>query len=418
MVRTSRVNLAQWAMDFLALTAGWIGAVQCVALWARLPGLHALPRRTPRAALVMLVPLSAGLLAWPALGGDLRIWAWCLAPSLGVGVSLGLLLACAVPRRPEQWWRHSPAVTDQTVEALDISLGKGQEDAGALLLRPRQAEGGEPGSGGEGARQGTVVVLAHGGGNDRLYGMWYLVDCLTRRGLQVLTAHLPGHGRGGQDVFTLEAGRGRLDLLVTRARELAGQGRVVILGQSLGASLALDLTARGVPVDAVVSVSAPVTLNLGPGLLRELCAFFRPAVYGALAYGNPYEALPAVGWFKREAFPIRVCDEINPHAGVISSRAQRKPPDVSYVRAFEQALSQMALDRRLQTDGCPVLLVQGDRDGVVPAEQARCLAQIMGKRARLLAYTRVTHLDGLLDRRVVGDILQWVEQAGAGEETK
>jgi len=293
-------------------------------------------------------------------------------------------------------------LTDQTVEALDISLGKGQEDAGALLLRPCQGEGGEPGSGGEGARQSTVVVLAHGGGNDRLYGMWYLVDCLTRRGLQVLTAHLPGHGRGGQDIFTLEAGRHRMDLLVARARDLAGQGRVVILGQSMGASLALDLTARPtkVPVDAVVSVSAPVRLSLGPGLLRELYAFFRPAVYGALAYGNPYEALPAVGWFKRETFPIR------------------KPPEVSYVEAFHQALAQMAQDRRLSTDGCPVLLVQGDRDGVVPAEQARCLAQTMGKRARLMAYTRVTHLDGLLDRRVVGDIIQWVEQAGVGEETK
>lgn len=251
-------------------------------------------------------------------------------------------------------------------------------DGDALWIAPR-------------ARSSGVVVLVHGTGNDRLYGFWYLIDALVARGYSVLTANLPGHGRGGTDTFDLAACRARLDALASRARQLGSP--VFVLGQSLGGALVLDAVARRADFAGFIAVSAPLEVHVGATMLRELGALTRPAVYRALRYGTIADVLPAAGSFRRAEFPVRV------HG------------TQSYVHAIAEVVSEMALANRLAalaTPSVPVLLVHGEQDGVVSIAQARGTASALHGRADALFGESVHHLDPLFDEAIVRSVVDWI----------
>lgn len=361
------------ALDGILTLVGWVLSVQFVGLVAGLPGLHLLPRRTPR---VLGLGFTGGAAAcWWFVG------AWWIVPLCApVGILVAAGLACAIPRRPDRAYLPPSA---RGVEEVPLA---GHASAGALYLQPDPA----------GRPPRTVVVLSHGGGNDRLFGLWLVIDTLRAAGHGVLTAHLAGHGVGGDDRFDLEASRARLDALLAEATSRGGGAPVVVLGQSVGASLALDAAARDGGPDGVVAVSAAADgLDVGAGSSSELLGLCRPSIYRALAYGNTYEVLPAVGRFKRRSFPVRVDD---PRA---------------YVLAFDRTIREMALPGRLGDPGtCPVLLIHGTLDGVIGVRHARMLESALGGRATLALLRGATHMDPLFDRRAIQRILGWLDGLG------
>ena len=166
---------------------------------------------------------------------------------------------------------------------------------------------------------------------------------------------------------------------------------MVLLGQSLGGSLALDCLTRECPhPDRIVTVSAPTEVKLGGSMVSELAAFFRPSIYRALAYRGPYRALPAFGPFKRGRFPVRVGDGEN------------------YIDALTRAVAEMDLPDKLEGAApCGVMIVHGARDGVIPVAQARQLAGALGDTTRLHIALGATHLDPLLNRTIVDEILDF-----------
>jgi len=270
-----------------------------------------------------------------------------------------------------------------TAEPLELPADPG---SGAVLLsRDRETR--------------ACVVIAHGGGNHRFFGLHYLVRTLLDNGFDALTAHLAGHGRGGVDTFTLDNARARLDALVACARER--ERVVVVLGQSLGGSLALDQLARGSGGDAVVSVSAPTSLDSDLRLGLELGCLLKPAVYRQIRYAGLLGALPAYRGFRRRAFPVRTPDSLH------------------YLDAFASAVDSMALPERLNTaeDPPPVLIVHGERDGVVPCAQAGALAGALGSTTQRCLEPGVHHLDPLLNRRVVARIVHWLQELPQGRPT-
>lgn len=237
----------------------------------------------------------------------------------------------------------------------------------------------------------AVWVIAHGGGNDRLYGYWALIPALLARGEAVLTAHLPGHGLGGTDRFTVEATRARLDALLALA---AGLGpRVALLGQSMGGAFALDAVLRGAPVAGVVAVSAPLALPASMPVWRELGAALAPENWPAARQAPPGELLPAVGPYKRDRFPIRT------------------PAGASYLEAFRRALLALDLQRRLAAapPDAPALILHGRSDGIIPAEHGVRLARAYGDRAELALLPGCHHLDVLIRPRVIDRLTAWLD---------
>jgi pimeloyl-ACP methyl ester carboxylesterase len=259
----------------------------------------------------------------------------------------------------------------------------GEGDAHALALLPR-ITGDRP-----------AVLIAHGGGNDRLYGLWYLVERLLGQGYAILTAHLPGHGPAGRDHFGTAAARRRLDAMVVAAANLPGvSGPPYVIGQSMGGALSLDLALRRSAVRGVALVSAPVALNLDLRLLREFPALLRRPFRRAYGYAGIWGALPAGGPFKRGDFPIRLAQ-----AG-------------SYVSAFAALLAELDLLARCQAGGpgVPCLILHGRQDGIVPVANAWQLKDVIGEAAELLVLDRICHLDPLLDEGGVSAILAWLHR--------
>ncbi len=357
----------------IPLTVSWCIAIQAAALGFGLWGLHPLPRHAPRGTWIALAAFSLAILIWTGLRLEPGAWLPALAAALPLGFVVAAVSALPVARAPEKKYASSAL-------ALDLS---GEEDAGALYFERQGSEK-------------APVLLVHGAGNDRLFGFWYLVDALLDKGHPVLAAHQPGHGRGGSDLFTLAAARRRLDALVEEARRRRPGFGVVVVGQSLGGSLALDLAARSKAVGRVATISAPASLRLsGTKLLVELKAFFGLSLYRPLAYGNPWEILPAAGAFKRAEFPIRM-------AG-----------DRPYVRIFAETLAELDLPRRLrEARGCPVLLLHGKDDGVIPVVQAHALAESLGESAELKVYPGVSHMNPLFHRKVVRELVDWIGKQG------
>lgn len=259
-----------------------------------------------------------------------------------------------------------------------------------------------------------AIVIAHGTGNDRIFALWALIDAAVERGWCVVTAHLPGHGRGSTDVFSAAAARERVAALAATARTLSAGGPVVLVGQSLGAAVSLDVLADGAApgrapptqvMDACVAVSAPLQVKVGWRVLLELAIVTRPGAFVALRYGTLREVLPAMGRFRREAFPIRTASS------------------ASYPAVVGQALAGLDLPARLTAARGrvpPVLLVNGTMDGLVSLADAQVYADALGATA-LEDATRgttacwwvpgVCHADPLLDPAVLAGMFAWIDDA-------
>lgn len=363
----------------LSALLAWLLAAQAFVQRYELKGASLLPRRSPRWLWIPLALASAALFGRFARGPS-HPWALWLAggPLFAAAASVGL--RALVPLRPDAPFLPAAGAQPSGWRSCEIEV-PGEVDARALLLEPA-------------ALRGAVVVFSHGGGNDRLYGLWELFPCLLERGHAILTANLAGHGRGGRDLFTLDASRQRLDALVRAAEGLARGRPVVLLGQSMGASLALDALARGARVAGVVSVSAPVSLAIDYGVAFEALAFLHRPIYRSLRYGNVAELLPAVGSFKRESTPVRV------------------PFGTSYIEAFTSLLSRADLPARLRSrpsPATPVMIVHGARDHIVPPANARRVLDALGEAATPLLAARRNHLDILFDPAIVRAIADFVD---------
>lgn len=356
-------------------------ALEALAAEAQLDGVMVTRSISPHAWSAVAVLLTVGALLLLAKAEQRPVRSRALSLASGALLAIVVIAALSASHRLCPDARYLPGA-ERKAESLPLP------DGGEALFLPAARA------------PRAVVVVVHGTGNDRLFGLWRFLDGAHDARLAVLTANLPGHGVGGTDSFTLDACRRRLDALASVARTRSRGAPVVLVGQSLGAALVLDAWARGLPVDGAVSVSAPLEVRVGAGLLRELGALAHAAVWSTLRYGTLAEVLPAAGSFRRSEFPVRVTEP------------------GSYVDAVARAAAAMALPERLRdkprtANAPPILLVHGRDDGVVPFAQAEVLATALGDRASLLFPSGIHHLDPLFDERTLAAILDWISALGA-----
>jgi carboxylesterase len=124
---------------------------------------------------------------------------------------------------------------------------------------------------GSGARASTALLLIHGfTGNPT--SMRPLGQALGERGFRVEVIRLPGHGTNVRDMQRTRYADWR-DAVSRALDGLLGQSKkVVLVGLSMGGSLALDLGAtRAKDVAGLVAINAAVLDR--PGLLAKLAPF-------------------------------------------------------------------------------------------------------------------------------------------------
>jgi alpha-beta hydrolase superfamily lysophospholipase len=240
------------------------------------------------------------------------------------------------------------------------------------------------------------VVAAHGAGNDALYPQVALFKALVSCGVEVFSFDVDGHGAGSTTVFSPAAVPSALAAAVVEAERGRAALPLHLLGHSFGGSLVLHaLAADSIPhALSGIAISAPITVSLTARVAAaELFGFLRPSTLMQREHYGVWGTVPAVGPFKRRAYPIR-------------GAAQAGAP-FAYVAAIRALLARLDLDHAAADVRVPVLLAYGAADRLVPLSQGRRLAERM-PRAELVEVPGATHWSTAFAAHAVERVAAWV----------
>jgi len=246
-------------------------------------------------------------------------------------------------------------------------------------------DGAEPWSApGHGDRASVGVVVVHGlTANPR--GTRPLGQRLADAGFAVDVPLLPGHGTSVRDLARTRYADWRQRVERSIASLAADREQVVVVGHSMGGTLALDLAATSpVPLTAAVAINAVVLDRAG------LLARVAPVLQHVL----PFVPRDAAGMPTDDI--MRPGVEEGAYAWVSARAAQSLLVQLPRVR------------RGLSTVTCPVLVVTSPKDRTVdPANGPAIVAGLSSARVETLTCERSGHVPqldhdaGLVEERVV-----------------
>ncbi len=229
-----------------------------------------------------------------------------------------------------------------------------------------------------------AVVLVHGLGGSAAT-MAPLADALRRAGVTAATLTLAGHGLRPESLRTIGWDDWAATVAETIERCAAQAGAVVVVGQSMGGTLALGAVLSGAAVRAVACINTPVV----------------PADPEALAMLPPDAELVDVG-------PADLADPDAAEDGYrqLPARALR-----------EMARGTAAVHARLPEVTVPVLVVTSRHDAVVDPWNGDELARLAAGPVTRVMLERSAHVATLdLDRdRLAAAVLQLVSDVTSSQ---
>jgi pimeloyl-ACP methyl ester carboxylesterase len=274
-----------------------------------------------------------------------------------------------------------------------------------------------------GPDDGPTVVLVHGLGGSHLN--WDLLAPLLRPHARLLALDLPGFGRSepGDRRTTVHDNVMVLDRFLT---EVAGTP-VVLVGNSMGGMISILETARSPEkVSGLVLIDAAVP---GPRRALDPLVALMFAIYSVPLLGERFLALR-----RKRSTPLRQVREMLRLCGVdpdslppemvdrsvelIEAREDVPGMDKAFIAAARSLVLLLADPRRyrqaMASIAVPVLMVQGDKDRLVPVAAGRDTAA-RHPGWKYLELAGVGHVPQLqVPDRLAGEILAWLNAtAGA-----
>jgi lysophospholipase len=251
------------------------------------------------------------------------------------------------------------------------------------------------------------ISIIHGLG-DHAARYTHVAEELARRGFAVEALDLPGHGMSGGPrghVRHWNDYRAAVESWMSRSHSLPGAGTRAILGQSMGAFVALDW-ALDHPDDirALVLCGAPFEVVLKPSMLKVKAAQLAARIWPGFSQGNTI--LPSM--LSRDPEVVR---------------AHSVDPLVHYKISarlfFEFQRMRLELMRRAAELPVDTLVIHGGADPISSVVGAqRWAARCPQGRVTCRLYPGLLHevLNELERREVMEDVVGWVEgvMPGAG----
>lgn len=221
---------------------------------------------------------------------------------------------------------------------------------------------------GHGTRAITGVVVIHGFTGTAL-AVRPLAEALARRGFRVEVPRLPGHATHWRDLVPMRYHDWRAEVQRVVERQAECCRTVVLVGQSMGGTLALDLGSVGnAKVAGVVAINAQVLDR--EGLMGRLAPLLSRVAY---------------------AVPSRVAglppDDVSRPG--MSERGYRWVP----ARAAQSLLDALPRVRaQLSATRTPLLVAYSLRDGCVSPQNSTAIPNLTGAPTEMLALERSRHL--------------------------
>jgi alpha-beta hydrolase superfamily lysophospholipase len=249
----------------------------------------------------------------------------------------------------------------------------------------------------------TLVLVAHGAGNDALFAFSGLFKQILAAGAEIFTFDLDGHGRTSTSTFRYPAIATALPEALSQARAGRATLRVHGLGVSLGGSILLESLAG--PLAELASaalISPPLRIRLSLGrALNEL----RPAAFSTVLRnrneGGLWGMVPSFGPVKRSTYPLRL--------------AESRPGAFGYVDVLNEVLARLELEDAASRCRVPTYLAYGTADRIVPPEQGIRLERILPD-STLHLVRGGTHLTTPFHEQVVSEVLRWIGSVAGGAE--
>lgn len=245
----------------------------------------------------------------------------------------------------------------------------------------------------------ALALVAHGAGNDALYGFVGLFKMLLARGVEIFTFDMDGHGRSCDTRLSAFGARGAVAEALSRGAAERGLP-VHAVGVSLGGAILLaalpDLQPR---LASAALLVAPIHVELTAASLRsELRTGILRTLWREREHYGWLGLIPSFGPFKRDAYPLRL--DVPVPRGAFG-----------YVRVLNDLLGDLDPAAAAARVTLPVLLVYGALDRIVPAAQGERLARFL-RRGELLRVPGGTHLTTPMEPAVTARLLEWI----AGDE--
>lgn len=356
------MTLVLWALLWLLLA-------ELAAASAGWRGLSLLGRRyTPFVAAAMI-----GTVVGVLLLGETRWWHVILGALVGLLLFAGL--ATWLQREITSTTIFAPGARDgRRVARVDVPISGGPMPA--VLVEPLH-----------GAQHAVLIV--HGAGDHKLLYAWPRMYTLADQGLAVLAIDVDGHGESPR-VLDFPSVLENVAAGVAWLRER--YPRVGVIGISQGGCISARAVADGtstgmLTVDALVIMEAPASISITRAVYRSEARI--------LAYPVAWQLLRDLGTL-----------------GIYREW---------WTPAVRTRIGTVDLIRRLDVVGsvrritCPLMLIYGGRDAVVPREQARAVEAAAPLGATFVLVPGATHLSLTIDRRVMRRVAVWLLQALGNE---
>lgn len=312
---------------------------------------------------VLALATVAALLVYLGSGGVALRWS---AVPIGAGIGLLLFLSLALWRRR----RYDVSAifapgehSGRRISAAAIPLAGGPLPA--VVVEPL-------------AGTTRAVLVIHGAGDHKTHFTWPLLHGLADAGLAACAIDVDGHGDNPRTLALPDV----LDDVragVTWLRER--YGHVAVLGISQGGCIAARAIAEGLAVDALVLIEAPVSVAVTRAVIRSEARIV---------------AHPAAWALHREIGSL----------GLI--RNWRTAPTRTRIGTVE-LIKRLDLLDSVARITCPLLLIYGGSDAVVPPVQAHAVAAAAPPQASFMLVPRATHLSLSIDRRAIRTLSGWLQ---------
>lgn len=254
------------------------------------------------------------------------------------------------------------------------------------FFRPRQCRG--------------IVVFAHGTGNDRLFPQLHLFQSLLAAGFAVFTFDLDGHGRHSTSILS------ESDAASMISRAMKALKRIIppsdqtlplhLVGYSLGGNLMLEYLRN--PTDEIAScavIASPWRISLSLfGVMQELKTFVDPVFWQRSRDYGLWNLIPALGPFKRWAYPVRVF-----------GHGRLSPAYIEVTKRIITSFDALTFAPHIKT---PVLGIYGERDPIAPTADGLILTSLF-PHGKFQVINERTHFTVLLAEETIISLLQWLK---------
>ena len=242
--------------------------------------------------------------------------------------------------------------------------------------------------GASGAAKGTVVLLHGGGGNGRL--LMAYAPMLSAAGWHVVAPDFPGFGLTQPEDGPLASlsGWGSIAAALATARRQATGQPVVLVGMSVGSTVAYDAAARGAPVDgiAITMFGDPADADVRRALAGS---WWRAHVLLPLSRWTAF-ATDGMRWRVRDMAPLT---RMTPDSALV--RVFRDDPLIGRRRVRGSLLrSMVATPLAVPPESftrVPVLLLVPDADAWTPAHHSEATFRRLAAPKRMVVLPGAGH---------------------------